>query len=129
MSKQDITNEIYYGHIFLVGILKLKCFGKLNGFKIKHIQPTKIKTTSLILLIFLYPFILISNWITYRKSIRKNNDFESNIKKEVYLEIFKLSINPRILVDGHLFIEFEKEKELNEIAKYLISNHKEFGTT
>ena len=54
---------------------------------------------------------------------------ESNIKKEVYLEIFKLSINPRILVDGHLFIEFEKEKELNEIAKYLISNHKEFGTT
>jgi len=129
MSKQDITNEIYYGHIFLVGILKLKCFGKLNGFKIKHIQPTKIKTTSLILLIFLYPFILISNWITYRKSIRKNNDFESKIKKEVYLEIFKLSINPRILVDGHLFIEFEKEKELNEIAKYLISNHKEFGTT
>tara|TARA_Y100000589_G_scaffold191203_1_gene181089 strand:+ start:1016 stop:1864 length:849 start_codon:yes stop_codon:yes gene_type:complete len=129
MSKQDITNEIYYGHIFLVGILKLRCFGKLSGFKIKHIQPTKIKTTSLILLIFLYPFILISNWITYRKSIRKNNDFESKIKKEVYLEIFKLSINPRILVDGHLFIEFEKEKELNEIAKYLISNHKEFGTT
>ena len=43
MSKQDITNEIYYGHIFLVGILKLRCFGKLSGFKIKHIQPTKVK--------------------------------------------------------------------------------------
>ncbi len=129
MSKQDITDEIYYGHIFLIGILKLRCIGKLSGFKIKHIQSTRIKTTSVFLLILFYPFILASNWITFRKSLKKNKDFNNKIKREVYKEIFKLSINPKILIDGHLFVEFEKEKELNEIAKFLKSNHKEFGIT
>jgi len=129
MSKQDITNEIYYGHIFLIGILKLRCFGKLSGFKIKHIQSTRVKTTSLVLLILFYPFILLSNWITYRKRLRKNKDFDDKTKREVYNEIFRLSVNPKILVDGHIFVEFEKEKEINEIAKDLKSNHKEFGTT
>ncbi len=129
MSKQEITNEIYYGHIFLIGILKLRCFGKLSGFKIKHIQPTRVKTASIIFLILFYPFILSSNWITYRKRLRKNKNFDDATKKEVYKEIFKLSINPKILVDGHIFVEFEKEKELNEIAKDLKSMHKEFGRT
>lgn len=129
MSKQEITNEIYYGHIFLVGILKLRCFGKLSGFKIKHVQHTKMKPTSIIFLILFYPFILASNWITYRKRLRKNKDFNEETKREVYKEIFNLSINPKILVGSHIFIEFEKEKELNEIAKDLKSMHKKFGTT
>lgn len=129
MSKQEITDEIYYGHIFLIGVLKLRCLGKLAGFKIKHIEKTKIKTTSLFLLILFYPFILISNWITYNKRMKENEDFQPEIKKRVYKEIFDLSTNPRILVDSHLFVEFEKEHELNEIASFLISHHKEFGET
>ena len=129
MSKQNITDEIYYGHIFLIGILKLRCFGKLSGFKIKHIEPTKVKSTSVLLMILFYPFILISNWITYKKSLKKDNNFNNKIKREVYKEIFHLSINPRILVQSHIFVEFEKEKELNEIAKDLKSDHQEFGTT
>jgi len=36
MSKQDITSEVYYGHIFLVGIQKLRVLGQLSGFKIKE---------------------------------------------------------------------------------------------
>ncbi|MEO6903502.1 MAG: hypothetical protein ABI315_10120 [Bacteroidia bacterium] len=127
MSKQDITNEVYYGHIFLIGFLKLRCIAKLSGFKIKHIELTKLKTTSLVFLLIFYHFILLSNWITYRKRLRKNKDFNEDTKREVYKEIFKLSINPKILVYGHIFIEFEKEKEINEIAKDLKSYHKEFG--
>ena len=129
MSRKDITNEIYYGHIFLIGILKLRCIGKLSGFKIKHIQKTRIKSTSLILFVFFYPFILISNWITFKKRMKKNKDFDNKIKEEVYKEIFHLSISPKILLDGHLFVEFEKEYELDDVAKYLKSNHKEFGIT
>ena len=129
MSKQNISNEIYYGHIFLIGVLKLRCIAKLNGFKIKHIQKTRIKSTSLLLFILFYPFILISNWITYRKRMRKNTEFDYETKKDVYGEIFKLSVSPKVLLDGHLFIEFEKECETNEVADILRSVHKEFGLT
>ena len=41
-------------------------------------------------------------------------DIDTKVKKKVYGEIFKLSIDPRILVDGHLFVEFEKEVEAIE---------------
>jgi len=81
MSDQKVTNEIYYGHIFLIGALKLRCFAKLSGFKIKHIQFTRLKTTSLLLMFLFYPFILISNWITYRKRLRKNKDFNEQTKR------------------------------------------------
>jgi SAM-dependent methyltransferase len=55
MDTKHQTNEIYFGHIFLIGIQKLRVLAKLAGFRIKHIQFTRIKTTSLLLLIMLYP--------------------------------------------------------------------------
>jgi hypothetical protein len=37
------------------------------------------------------------------------------MQKKVYDEIFLLSINPKILIDGHLFVEFEKEVHYDSI--------------
>ena len=129
MSKQEITNEIYFGHIFLIGIQKLRVLAKLSGFKIKKFHFTRVKSTSLILLPFFYPFILLSNWISYRKNMRKNKDFDFETKKKVYSEIFRLAINPKILVGGNLMVEFIKEQDYEEVNKQLKSKHKEFGIT
>jgi len=127
MNKQDITHEIYYGHIFLIGIQKLRVLAKLAGFRIKKIHFTRIKSTSLLLFIIFYPFILLLNWITYRKNMRKNKDYDSLTKRQVYHEIFKLSVDPKILVGGNLMVEFIKEKDFHEVGKHLKSKHKEFG--
>ena len=129
MSKQNITNEIYFGHIFLIGIQKLRVIARLSGFKIKKCHFTRIKSTSLILLPFFYPFILISNWITYKKNLRKNEDYDYNTRKSVYQELFKLSINPKILIGSHLMVEFIKEQDYQDVSKQLKSAHKEFGVT
>lgn len=129
MSKQDITNEIYFGHIFLIGIQKLRVLAKLSGFKIKTYHFTKTKSTSLILFPFFYPFIFLSNWISYKKNLRKNKDYEMKIKKEIYSEIFKLAINPKVLVGANLMVEFEKEQDFENVAQGLRSKHKEFGVT
>lgn len=129
MSNKEITSEIYFGHVFLIGIQKLRVLAKLSGFKIKHIQFTRLKTTSLFILPFAYPFIFLSSYMTYLKNINKNKGYDKTFQKQVYKEIFKLNINPKILVDGHLFIEFEKEKNTDEVLDGLKSVHKEFGTT
>lgn len=129
MSNKEITSEIYFGHVFLIGIQKLRVLAKLSGFKIKHIQFTRLKTTSLFILPFAYPFIFLSSYITYLKNINKNKGYDKTFQKRVYKEIFRLNINPKILVDGHLFIEFEKEKNTDEVLDGLKSVHKEFGTT
>jgi SAM-dependent methyltransferase len=129
MARTEITNEIYFGHIFLIGIQKLRVLAKLTGFKIKKCHSTKTKSTSLLLLPVFYPFIYLSNWITYRKNLRKNKDYDRETVKAVYDEIFRLSINLKILTGSHLMVEFEKEQDFDKVAQGLRSQHKEFGVT
>ena len=129
MSKQETSDEIYYGHVFLIGIQKLRLFARLAGFKIKKLHHTKAKSTSVILLPFFYPFILFINWISYRKNLRKKKTHTGKIKKSVYNELFRLSVNAKILISGNLMVEFEKECDYEEIAQSLKSKHKEFGLT
>ena len=129
MNRQDINKEVYYGHIFLIGVLKLRCLAKLAGFKIVRIESTRKKSTSILLGILYYPWIKFSNWITYRKRMRKNKTHSEELKKAVYGEIYRLSTSWKILTDAHIFIEFEKEAELDEVREDLHSQHIEFGTT
>jgi SAM-dependent methyltransferase len=129
MNNQEVSEEIYFGHVFLIGIQKLRVLASLAGFKIRNIQFTRLKTTSLLLLIINYPFILLSNFINYRKNLKKDKGVDKDYQKRIYKEIFLLSINPRILVDGHLFVEFTKEQDATEVAGNLKSVHTEFGLT
>ncbi len=129
MLDKSVSDEIYYGHIFLIGIQKLRVLAKLSGFKIKRVDFHTLKTTALLLLVFFYPFILLSNIITYLKCKRKNKDFPEQVKKEVYGEIFKLNVNPKILVDGSLCVEFTKKMDVEHIPRNLRSVHKDFSET
>ncbi len=61
--------------------------------------------------------------------MRKNKDFDFETKKKTYGEIFRLAINPKILVGGNLMIEFTKEQDYKDVSKQLKSKHKEFGST
>ncbi len=129
MSDQAISKEIYFGHIFLIGVQRLRGLARLSGFKIKKIEKTRRKSTSLLLLPLFYPFIYLFSWLTYKKCLRKNKNYPKEVVKEVYKEIFKLNTSITILTDGHLFIEFEKEKDADDVGQSLKSIHKEFGTT
>ncbi len=119
MSNKEITNEIYFGHIFLIGIQKLRVLAKLSGFRIKKYHFTRIKSTSLLLFPLFYPFIFLSNLISYKKNMRKNTDYSTKIKKEIYGEIFKLAINPKVLVGSNLMVEFEKEQDFENVTQGL----------
>jgi len=129
MNDQTITSEVYFGHVFLIGIQKLRVLAKLSGFKIKHIQFTRLKTTSLLIFMLTYPFIVISSFITYLKNITKNKGYEKSYQKDIYKEIFLLNINPKILLDGHLFVEFEKITDYDKVMSEIKGVHKNFGTT
>ena len=119
--------EIYFGHIFPIGIQKLRILARISGFKINKIHHLRINNTSFILLLFFYPFILMINIFSYLKAMHKKQKIEKDKRKHVYREILKLSIDPRILVGGHLFVEFEKEYELNEANLILKTKYTDFN--
>lgn len=114
MSDKSITNEIYYGHIFLIGLQKLRVLGKLSGFKINEIKYVRLSKGSLFLFPFFYPLILLHSFSTYYRNIRKNKNLSMNSKKDVYKEQLLININPKNLLSKHTLIIFEKEKNVSE---------------
>ena len=127
MAASSRSNQIYLGHIFLIGIQRLRLLAKLSGFKIKRIIFTYPKTTSLMLLPFAYPFICLASWWTYRRSIREPSSTPMALRKQVYREILQLNTSARILVDKYLFVEFEKEAQLEAVRNSLYSQHRTFN--
>jgi hypothetical protein len=129
MNNQEISQEVYFGHVFLIGIQKLRVLASLSGFAIEKIHFVRVKSTSLLLLLINYPFILLSNTITYLKNRNKSKGYDVAFQRKLYKEIYQLSINPKILVDGHLFVEFKKVGDPGNVMQGLKSVHNEFGAT
>jgi SAM-dependent methyltransferase len=132
MVDNNDSEGIYHGHLFLISFLKLRTLARLAGFKIKHIEPTKKKRTAVLFFPFLYPFIYLSSLIGYKKSIKKRLKSKGVItesEKFAYKEIFDLSVSPNTLLTSHIFIEFEKICEVDQVRESLSSQHEYFGTT
>jgi len=107
--------EYYYGHLFLIGLQKLRIISKLAGFNIKEIKYLRISRASLLLFPFLYPFILISSFYRYYRNLRKRKEIVKSVKINVYNEQLKININPKSLLYKHVFVIFEKEKAYNDV--------------
>ncbi len=114
--------ELYLGHIFLIGIQKLKILAKLAGFRIVKVHPVKISWSSALLGVF-YPFLLLANLYAYFQSVRRNRDIDSEWKKSVYRESLALNLNPNVLFGKHLFIEFVKTHELGDVNSTFYKKH------
>ena len=112
-NRDSIGNQ-YYGHVFLIGVTKLRLLAKIAGFKIRKVHFSELKPSNVFLFIFFYPFILFASLSSYFRNVRKKPH-----AKESYLEVLKLSIDPRILLDGSLIVEFEKEYSLAAAKKAL----------
>ncbi len=115
MSDKAITEELYHGHIFLLGVQKLRILAKLAGFRIKEIRYIRISKSSLFLFPFFYPFIFVSSYLRYFRNLRKHEEISMQSKKDVYKEQLKINIDPKTLLNHHTFIVFEKENDLKNV--------------
>lgn len=115
MANKSITNEIYHGHIFLIGLQKLRTIGKLAGFNIKEIKYIRLSRASLLLFPVFYPLIFVSSILRYFRNMSKNPEIPKSVKALVYKEQLEININPKHLLNKHTFVIFEKEKECKDV--------------
>jgi ubiquinone/menaquinone biosynthesis C-methylase UbiE len=115
MSDKTISAEIYHGHIFLIGLQKLRILAKLAGFRIKEIKYIRISKGSLILFPFFYPLIFVSSYLRYFINLNKHKEIPSAFKMDIYKEQLKINISPWNLLNHNIFMIFEKEKEVQEV--------------
>lgn len=129
MSDKSITPEIYHGHIFLIGLQKLRILAKLAGFRIRENKYVRLSKGSLFLFPFFYPLIFISSVLRYYRNLRKNENIPLSHKKSVYREQLAINISPKNLLNKHTFIIFEKEKDVRELDFRLESAVRKFDKT
>jgi SAM-dependent methyltransferase len=95
------TNDVYFGKLFISGLLRLRTLAAMSGLKIRKIHRTKASSTAFFLLIF-YPFLYYFS--------RKNLSLQLKVdpaNDAVYKEIFRLNTSLSTLTSKHLIVEWE----------------------
>ncbi|ALP52176.1 hypothetical protein Tel_02895 [Candidatus Tenderia electrophaga] len=118
------SSQIYFGHVFSIGIQRLRLLALLAGLKIRKIHHHRANNTSVVLLLLTYPFVFWVNYAAYRRAMRKRKDIEYENRKRIFGEVFRLGIDPRILVEADLFVEFEKVTDADAALKEIQYFHK-----
>jgi SAM-dependent methyltransferase len=105
--------RMYYGHLFLIGIQRLRVLGIAAGFHIDKVHPVRVSTSSFLLCI-LYPLHVLINAWAYWENMRKDTGVPKETKRAIYREIVRLNLHPTILFGRHLFISLVKTREWRE---------------
>jgi len=111
---QSSDGQQYFGHLFLIGVQRLRLLAKLSGFRLDQVLPVKVSVGSALLGV-LYPLIWLTNRFALWRTNARHPRIDSNIKREVHREIVRLNLNPTILFGKHLFLEFRKEQSWDEV--------------
>lgn len=101
-------NRVYMGHVFSIGIMRLRMLATLAGFSICRIHPARINWTSCFLSLIFYPVLVIQSFKTYIRAKRKLGIQHNEQKKLILFELVKLNLHPAILMGGHLIVEFKR---------------------
>jgi SAM-dependent methyltransferase len=108
-------DELYFGHVFLVGAAKLRVLSRLAGMALDRIHGNHVSAGS-VALGGLYPLILAANGWAYLRSMRRDKHADTAWKRRVYREVLRLNVDPRILFCKHLIVELRKECEAAEVS-------------
>jgi SAM-dependent methyltransferase len=108
--------DMYFGHIFLLGIQRLRVLARISGFRIVRLRRTALSRTSL-LLGGLSPLILASSLYAYFMDMRRRKELDRAWKRSIYHEILRLNLDPKVLFCKHLFVELRKEYELADVGE------------
>lgn len=77
-----VNKKIYYGHIFLIGMQKMRILARVSGFKLSEIIYMRTNKMALCLFPLYYPFIFLSFYFSYFKTVRNNKTIDYEGKKK-----------------------------------------------
>jgi SAM-dependent methyltransferase len=122
MADGDATaaERVYFGHLFSIGIQRLRTLGKVAGFEIVKIHPARVNWTSFWLFMLSCPWIFIKSAMVFRRSLRKKGLREA---PQAYTEVLALMRDLNILCSGHLIVEFARSAA--PVAKTRVESREE----
>jgi SAM-dependent methyltransferase len=107
-TNNDKGYETYYGHIFLLGVQKLRLFGLLSGLKIRNNFWIKSSKTSIFLFPFAYPLIVLISALAYYRNKKRVSKLPLGSEENTFRDQFLENIEPKNLLNKYTVLLFEK---------------------
>ena len=126
MAREEARPELYFGHLFLIGVMRLRALARIAGFRLEALHPVRVNRTSALLWPLLYPLLAASALLTRRQACRRHPHPDRARLREVYAELVRLNLHPRVLLGTHLFVELRKECAADEAARRLTGKYADF---
>ncbi len=121
---EDGSNRIYFGHLFLIGVQRLKSLSSFTGFTLERNIRTDISNSSLLFGLLLYPLIAVSSLLTYVVYRDENRQVERSRRRSVLWSRVRLNLDPATLFCKHTFWVLRKEHNLSSVIDELKGMHR-----
>lgn len=108
-------DDVYFGHLFLIGAQRLRVLARIAGFRIARVLPTKWSAMSVILGVT-WPLIALASVSAGWRTLRRT-DADPARKRAIFREMIALNLNPQVLFGKKLFLELVKDADPHEVAQ------------
>jgi hypothetical protein len=112
-----MENQIYFGHLFIPTATQVRVLGQVAGLELVQVHFSEFKISCFLWFLLLYPLIFLLQLKNFLRNSRTNPNAKSEYKKA-----FLLSINPKILIDGSMVLEFKKVRTIKGSQDMLRDN-------
>jgi len=109
------TDQLYFGHLFLLGVQHLQSLITFAGFKVKRRIKTDLGNSSMIIGLFIYPVLILVSLLSYLSYHNKNSHVDKKTRQNILWERVKLNLSFKTLFCKHTFWELQKKSSLDEI--------------
>jgi len=117
------SENVYYGHLFLLGVHRLQTMASLCGFEVKRRIANRLSNTSL-LLAPLWPILALVTLLSYRSYSRKLRHLPPGLVRSVLWRHLRLNLSWQTLFHKHIIWVLRKtdsvanrQRELREISQ------------
>ncbi len=111
--------EMYFGHLFQVGVQHLMTLADITGFEVEQRIRTDLSTGGVILGIVLYPFLCMGSILTWLSYRRKNTHVPRAFRDRIFRQRVLLNLSPTTLFCKHTFWILKKHSSLEEVIDAL----------
>lgn len=114
-------DQMYFGHLFLMGVQHLRAIVSLSGFRVRRRLPTDLALSSLILGIVLYPLLILATLTTAAMHRFRQPGGSNTARSRVWREQVKVNLSPTTLFCKHVLWEMEKVASIAERRREILT--------
>jgi len=106
VKKGQDSEEVYFGHVFLINAFQLRFYLEHAGFEVVGVDTTRYSVNSVLLAPLLYPFV----WLSTKRML--GNKRKAKLSKEMKRSYMRQILSPQVMFGKKLIMAAKKQERV-----------------